>query len=148
MTAIAGIVFGGLTGVAMYVIGQLISKSLLEPAYELKKAIGAVRYNLAFHASTIRTPIGRNGKTSPPAKQALMDSSCNLIARLHAVPDFLLNRKFLSLPNRENIEKAAVQLRVLSTYVYEEGDRAASNIDVVNERVSKIEKWLCLKPLE
>lgn len=43
--------------VGVYVIGQLISKIFIEPAAELKKTIGEVRFALAFHAPTIHTPI-------------------------------------------------------------------------------------------
>ena len=150
MTDIERIVLGGLAGVTVYLIGQLLSKFLLEPLHELRKAVGDARYNLAFHAPTIHTPIGRSKETSKTAQQALMDTSCNLIVTLHAVPGYAMFRyvSFGALPNRKDIETAAVLLRGLSTYVHEEGDRAHSNISVVNERVSKIEKLLRFKPLE
>lgn len=41
-----------------------------------------------------------------------------------------------------------VQLRGLSTYVYEEGQEASDSIKVINKRVARIEKLLGLKPLE
>jgi len=44
-------IFGG---VLVYVIGQLLSKFLIDPTHELKKVIGQVRFNLAFHAPTIQ----------------------------------------------------------------------------------------------
>ena len=47
-----GAAFGG---IVVYVIGQLLSKFLIEPLYELRKAIGEVRFNLSFHAQTIHT---------------------------------------------------------------------------------------------
>ena len=150
MTDIERIVWGGLAGVTVYVIGQLLSKFLLEALHELRKAVGEVRFNLAFHAPTIHTPIGRSKETSRAAQQALMASSCNLIARLHAVPGYAMLRilSFGTLPNGKDIEAAAVLLRGLSTYVHEEGDQANANINEVNKRVSKIEKLLRLKRLE
>jgi len=79
-----------------------------------------------------------------------MKSSCDLIAKLHAVPGFEVFRhlSFGVLPNRNDIEAAAIQLRGLSTYVHEEGEKANSNIEIVNKRVAKIESLLRLKPLE
>ena len=65
--------------VLVYVIGQLLSKVFIEPAHELRKVIGEVRFNLAFHAPTIHTPIGRDDKRSEEARSALMrlcSSSC------------------------------------------------------------------------
>jgi len=150
MTDIERIVWGGLAGVTVYVIGQLISKFLIEPLHELRKVVGEVRFNLGFHAPTIHTPIGRTKETSEAARQALMKSSCDLIAKLHAVPGFEVFRhlSFGVLPNRNDIEAAAIQLRGLSTYVHEEGEKANSNIEIVNKRVAKIESLLRLKPLE
>ena len=58
MTDIEIIVGGGLSGVAIYVIGQLLSKFLIDPLYELKKEVGNIRFNLAFYAPVIHTPIG------------------------------------------------------------------------------------------
>jgi hypothetical protein len=150
MTDIERIVWGGLAGVTVYVIGQLISKFLIEPLHELRKVIGEVRFNLAFHAPAIHTPIGRTKETSEAARQALMKNSCDLIAKLHAVPGFAVFRhlSFGVLPNRKDIEAAAIQLRGLSTYVNEEGEKANSNIEIINKRVAIIESLLRLKPLE
>ncbi len=150
MTDIEKIVWGGLAGITVYVIGQLLSKFLIEPIYELRKIIGEVRFNLAFHAPTIHTPIGRSKENSDAARGALMKSSCDIIAKLHAVPGYEIFRyiSFGVLPNRKDLEDAAVQLRGLSTYVHQDGERANNNIDIVNKRVAKIESLLRLKPLE
>tara|TARA_R110002111_G_scaffold41857_2_gene77338 strand:+ start:184 stop:636 length:453 start_codon:yes stop_codon:yes gene_type:complete len=150
MTDIEKIVWGGLAGVTIYVIGQLLSKFLIEPLHELRKVVGEVRFNLSFHAPTIHTPIGRSKETSEAARQALMESSCDLIAKLHAVPGYMVFRhlSFGALPNRKDLKTAAIQLRGLSTYVHEEGDKASKNIEFINKRVAKIESLLRLKSLE
>jgi hypothetical protein len=72
-------------GLFVYVAGQLLSKFFIEPTHELKKAIGEVRFNLAFHGPTIHTPISRNPERSQKAYEALMKSSCDLLARVNAV---------------------------------------------------------------
>jgi hypothetical protein len=66
------------------------------------------------------------------------------------VPGFAVFRhlSFGVLPNRKDIEAAAIQLRGLSTYVNEEGEKANSNIEIINKRVAIIESLLRLKPLE
>ena len=144
MTDIEIIVGGGLSGVAIYVIGQLLSKFLIDPLYELKKEVGNIRFNLAFYAPVIHTPIGRTPEKSEAARQALMDNSCSLIAKLHAVPGYTI----VGRPNRKDMEQAARLLRGLSTYVHEDGDSAGGNIAAVNKFVCKIEKLLCLNALE
>jgi hypothetical protein len=137
-------------GVIVYVVGQILSKFFIEPLHDLRKAVGEVRFNLAFHAPTIHTPIGRSKESSDEAREALSKSSCELIANLHATPYYGVTRflAFGVLPSRNAIEDAAVQLRGLSTYVHETGEKATAQLDVVRKRVERIEKLLRLKPLE
>jgi hypothetical protein len=150
MTDVEKILWGALGGVAVYIAGQLLSKFFIEPLYELRKTVGEVRFNLAFHPPTIHTPIGRTAETSNAAQEALMKSSCDLIANLHAVPGYGLTRilAFGSLPSRKQVEKAAVQLRGLSTYVHEAGEKAVASIDAINKRFAAIMHLLRLKPLD
>lgn len=136
--------------VLVYVIGQLLSKAFIEPAYELRKTIGEVRFNLAFHAPTIHTPIGRTEERSAEARAALMKSSCDLLAKVHAIPFYsaLSKVSFGFLPPRSSIEDAAVRLRGLSTYVHETGDKAHEALETIEKIVSRVEAKLGLKPLE
>lgn len=131
-------------------IGQLLAKFLIEPLHELRKAVGVVRFNLAFHAPTIHTPEGRSKEDSDKTRDALMESSCDLIAGIHGIPMYSVTRllAFGVLPCRKAIEDAAVQLRALSNYVHQTGDKAHSSLDVVEKREKLIEKLLRLKPLE
>ena len=136
-------------GVVVYVIGQLLSKFLIEPTHELKKAIGEVRFNLAFHAPTIHTPIARNSERSDAAYEALMKSSCDLLARVNAIPfyAYLSKRSRGFLPSHQSITEAAVQLRALSTYVHETDEGAKESLETSSKRVARIEKELGLEPL-
>jgi hypothetical protein len=139
-----------LGGVTVYVAGQLLSKFFIDPVQDLRKAIGEVRFNLAFHAPEIHTPIGRTEERSDRARDALMKSSCDLLAKLQAASlyDFWASMSRDVLPPRKAIEDAAVQLRGLSTYVHETGEKAHDALDVISKRVTRIEKLLGLKPLE
>ena len=138
-----------LGGVLVYAIGQLLSKFLIDPSHELKKAIGEVRFNLAFHASIIHSPIARTPERSDKAYEALLKSSCELLAKVDAIPFYrLLSRiSFGFLPSEKSIRTAATQLRGLSTYVHETGDKADFHIDTIEKRVAIIEKQLNLTSL-
>ena len=140
-------IFGGLI---LYVIGQLLSKFFIEPAHELKKAIGEVRFNLAFHAPIIHTPASRKPERSQKAYEALMKSSCDLLAQVSAIPFYSrlsgLSRGFL--PSKQAIVDSAKHLRGLTTYVHETDSKALDSIDIINKRVARIEKNLGLEPLE
>lgn len=139
-----------LGGLFLYVIGQLLSKFFIEPAHELKKAIGEVRYNLAFHAPIIHTPASRKPERSQKAYEALMKSSCDLLAQVSAIPFYSrlsgLSRGFL--PSKQAIVDSAKHLRGLTTYVHETDSKALDSIDIINKRVARIEKNLGLEPLE
>ncbi|MFD2110843.1 hypothetical protein [Thiorhodococcus fuscus] len=150
MTDAERIVWGALAGVSIYIVGQLLSKFLIEPLHELRKTVGEVRFNLAFYAPTIHTPIGRSKEASADAQQALRENSCNLISKLHAVPIYSVVRhlSFGVLPERKAIEKAAAHLRALSTYVLQEGEKANNNSETVEKLVLRVELLLNLKPLE
>jgi len=150
MNDLEKIVWGALGGIAVYAIGQIVSKLFIEPLYEIRKAVGEVRFNLGFYAATIHTPIARSKESSDKAQEALMKNSCELIAKLQGIPLFEVTRllSFGVLPRRKAIEDAAVQLRGLSTYVHEAGPKAMDSLEVISKRVAKIEKLLGLKPLE
>lgn len=137
-------------GVIVFVMGQLLSKFLIEPVHELRKAIGQVRFDLAYHAAVIHTPIGRTEDRSGAAKGALLTNSCGLIVAAQSIPAYAALRIlfFGGFPSRKAVDEAAVQLRGLSTYVHDTGDKALEDIAVINARVARVEKLLGLRPLE
>ena len=139
-----------LGGVLVYVIGQLLSKFLIDPTHELKKAIGEVRFNLAFHAPIIRTPIARTPERSDKAYEALLKSSCELLAKVDAIPfyGFLSCISLGFLPSKKCTREAATQLRGLSTYLHETGNKADSHVETIGKHVARIEKCLNLVALE
>ncbi len=149
MSDIEKIILGAFGAVTVYVIGQILLKFFVEPVYDLRKEVGKVRFNLAFYATTIHNPTGRTKELSNDAEKALMKSSCKLISQIHAVPLFNITRflAFGVIPNKKSIEDAAVQLRALTTYLHQTGERASDYLEVIGKRVEKIEKLLGLNPL-
>lgn len=147
VTTAAVTIFGS---VLVFVIGQLLSKFLIEPTQELKKVIGEVQFNLAFHAPIIYTPAGRNRDRSDKAYEALMKSSCDLVAKFDAIPDKCwLPSLFRGFPPpRKDVVDASMHLRALSTYLHETGDKAMDSLEVIRQRVAKIQTLLGLEPLE
>lgn len=131
--------------VLVYVIGQLLSKFFIEPMQEQKKSIGEVRFNLSFYSPIIHTPISRDNESSNSAYQAILRNACDLLTKSDAIPCYRRLPRRLVVPI-ECIEQAAVDLRALSTYLHETGEKAASHIDEVNRRVASIERLLKLRP--
>jgi hypothetical protein len=138
-----------LGGVAIFVVGQFVLKYFIEPAQELRRAIGEVRFNLAYHAQVIHTPIARTPERSDKAYEALIRSSCDLLARVSSVPFYGIVSFYTAgvVPAKRRVIEAAIELRGLSTYVHETGDSAAAHADAIASRVAKIEKYLNFEPL-
>lgn len=137
-------------GLFVYIAGQLLSKFFIEPIHELKKTLGDARFNLAFHASVIHTPISRNSEESQKAYEALMKSSCDLLARANSIPFYshLSGISLGFLPSKPTIVDSAIQLRALSTYVQDTSPRANDSIETIAKLVARIEKNLGFEPLE
>lgn len=136
-----------LGSVIVFVVGQLLSKFLIEPVQELKRVIGEVRFNLAFFAPTIHTPISRTPERSAEAYAAIMKSSCDLFAKAEAIACYHFIPAKL-LPSMSDVTKAATDLRALSTYLSENYNKATNHIEQVNSRVASVERLLRLRPLE
>ena len=100
-------------GIIVYIVAQSLWKTFFDPLYELRKSIGEVGFNLAFHGATIHTPEAHSKEASDKAKEALMKSSSDLFAKAHAILFYKTFRGLLRQPSLQNIEKAAVQLRGL-----------------------------------
>jgi hypothetical protein len=137
-----------LVGVIVYVVGQLLSKVFIDPLQNLRKTVGETRFNLAFHAGVIHSPICRASEKSDNTQDALMKSSCDLLANLQTISLYWIASTLQLAPPRKSIEQAAVQLRGLSTYVHEKDSKAYDNLEVIAGRVNRIETLLGLKPLE
>ena len=133
--------------IVVYLTGQLLSKTFLDPLYELRKVIGEVRFNLAYHSATIHTPAARTPDASDKAREALMKSSSDLLAKSHAILLYEELRFLFRLPSRSKIERAAVRLRGLSTHVHE-SESKPDNSEIIIKRVKLIEQLLDLKSLE
>lgn len=138
----SGLTIGG--GVTVYVIGQLLSKFVIEPIHELRKVIGEVRFALAFHAPTINTPISRTQVTSDKAYDALMKCSADLLVRAEGIPLYgVISRvSFRFVPEKKKVADAAKWLRGLSTHVHESGEKAIKNLQEIQDRIERIQQSL------
>lgn len=140
-------IFGG---VIVYALGQVLSKVWIEPAQDLRKTIAETRVALAVHAPIIHTPISRTKETSEAASAALRKCSAELFARVHAIPAYGMLSAISGryLPKRKLAVEAVRELRALSTYVFDTGDKARNDLDIIRKIVDRIELHLGLEPLQ
>jgi len=150
MSDIEKIVFTSITtiigGSFVFVFGQLLLKRLIDPCTELRKEISKVRFTLSYFAPVINTPISRTPESSEEAAKALRENSANLFAFAELVPKskFLRRLSFAALPEMENVIEAAKNLRTLSTFLHETGEKASNSLELIFKITTKIERLLLI----
>jgi len=139
-----------LGGVLVYVVGEVLSKFFIEPIHDLKRVIGEVRFNLAYFSPILHTPTSRTRERSDEASKELLKNSCDLFSKVNAIPFYELVSRISCgfLPSKRCAKEAAVQLRELTTYLHEDGSKAAESIEVIGRRVKKVEECLGLESIE
>lgn len=81
-------------GVCVFVVGQVVSKFLIEPIYEQRKTIGSIADALIFYSRLISSPSHPDTdinnipalKERSGCEDAIRQLSCSLMARTHGIP--------------------------------------------------------------
>jgi hypothetical protein len=107
-------------GVIVLVIGQLVSKFMIEPTQELKKLLGDIRYSLVFYAREIHTPVEGDKERCDKAAEVLRKHSSDLRSKVAAVPCYngIARVTFGFIPVRTSALEAAKRLMALSNSVH------------------------------
>lgn len=126
--------------VIVFVIGQLLTRTIIDPIHDLKKTIGEVAFALDFHAPAIHTPIGKREKEDK-AQEALRKLSCDLRSKIRVIPLYPFWSIFscCTLPKRRDVLSAASHLMGLSNSVKKDDRTDNSKIE------DKIRDLLSLK---
>jgi len=103
MTIFATIV----AGVAVFVLGQILLKLVIEPIQKMRKTIALVAFHLANDHSTIHNAEIVEKEQAKEVSKNLKNISAHLISHKQLIPFYSSLSKLFSLPNVENIEKAA-----------------------------------------
>ncbi len=128
-------------GMVLFVAGQITSKFIIEPIYDLKKTLGEIHYSLSFHARPIITPLTKE-ELSDKAQDVLRRLSCELRTKITTIPCYRLFNLICCVPPKKNAFSAANYLMMLSNSVHN-ADRS-KNMDIPD----KIIRLLNLEPLE
>ena len=112
-----------LSGVLTYVIGQLVSKLLIEPVQEMKKTISEISLALIEHSQVIHNPGVLSEERTFEAVSHLRKLSSKLHAHLYLVPKYNLTAKLFGLPEKTKLLSAAADLLTLSNSVFKASDK-------------------------
>ena len=126
-------IFGSIT---VYVIGQIISKFVIEPIHEQKKLIGEIADSLIFYAYVYANPGLAERNLMDEASNKFRQQATLLQSKTHLIPLYSFFSCLGVVVNRSNIEKAASNLIGLSNSVYRVSsidDIAGRNLDRADE---------------
>jgi hypothetical protein len=127
-------------GVFIFVIGQLLSKFIIEPIYEQRNVIGVIADDLIFYSRLYVNPgpirdreLGTI-KVLPEqteAEDALRQHASKLMARTQAIPLYWLWEKLKLVRSKANIAEAHKNLIYLSNSIVQ-GDRKENKMSRTN----------------
>lgn len=127
-------------GVCIFVIGQLLSKFIIEPIYEQRNAIGAIADALIFYSRLYVNPGPIRDKElgtikvlpeQTEAEDALRQHASKLMARTQAIPLYRLWAKLKLVRSKENILEAHKNLIYLSNSIVQR-DRKENKMSRTN----------------
>lgn len=104
-----------LGGISVFVVGQIVSKFLIEPIHEQSKIIGKIADSLIFYANLYSNP-GSNipREESDEASRTIRQQASQLMAKSHAVRWYRLWQFFRVVPRYDDIVEASKNLIGLS----------------------------------
>ena len=131
-------------GVILFVAGQIVVKFILEPMHGLKETLAGIQYAFIYHDQAIHTPISGDGDRSDKAAESFRKLASDVHSRACAIPFYrvVAALSFGFLPRKDNVRKAAIELRGLSNSVHQP-DRSKNG-----DRVARICRLLGLDPLQ
>ncbi len=101
-----------ISGVLVFVIGQIIQKFIIEPLWEYKKTLGKIDYRLKYYSNKMSGLLPEEIITE--TSNTIRELSCELEASYKQIP-FNCIFAFLSvIPWKKDLSKAAVKLILVS----------------------------------
>jgi hypothetical protein len=102
------------TGLVIFVLGQILLKLFIEPMQEMRKTIGLVAHALKGRAAVIHNPTVSNTDELKEVSRDLRDFSAKLYSHLYAVPFYRVASRLFLLPTKKCVLTAVRELGGLS----------------------------------
>lgn len=108
------------SGTAVFVVGQLAVKFVIEPIHVLWKLRGEIADSLIFYANVYMNVGYVSQELADEASKVFRQQACQLMARAHLVPGYGIAERLRCVPGRRNLEAAHRELTGLSNSVHGE----------------------------
>ncbi|WP_423840408.1 hypothetical protein ONE56_06020 [Vibrio mytili] len=103
-----------LSGVLIFVLGQLLLKLLIEPIQELRTLVSKIAYDLIKLANVFANPTDPEEERFTEACKVMREHSSNLHAHFYLVPFYNISCRLFGLPKEEDVLNATKELIRLS----------------------------------
>jgi hypothetical protein len=117
-----------ISGVTIFVTGQLIIKLVIEPVHALKTAFAEVSQGLLINAPFIYNPSAINDTQRNIVKERMLALSGQVRAKLMLVPAYQFWRHVFFLPKEARVHEAAQNLVAIGNWVYSNSSATAEHI--------------------
>ncbi|MFA6422301.1 MAG: hypothetical protein WCV92_02810 [Candidatus Buchananbacteria bacterium] len=107
-----------ISGVLIFVIGQVIQKFIIEPIYQQKQVIGNIADSLIFYANIYSNPIKSKDKRYENASKKLRELSTQLTSKTYLIPFYNSLSKLKIVKNKNVIKEVHKKLLLLSNRLY------------------------------
>lgn len=107
-----------LAGVAVFVLGQILLKLVIEPIQKLREVIAEVAFYLANDHAVIHNAEMVEKEKAQIASSNLRQLGARLVASQQLIPFYSYLGKLFSLPDRANIQKASQRLFQIPNHMY------------------------------
>lgn len=124
-----------LAGVTVFVLGQIVLKWIIEPIQELRKLKGEILFHLANDHATIHNAKTVKKETALEVGRTLERLGASLLANQHLIPMYSRIQNVFHLPDREKIQFAAKQLRLISNSIFGEAHDIHYQLDLYRKDV-------------
>jgi len=107
-----------ISGVSVFVLGQILLKLVVEPIQNLRKEIFLTLNDLIYYANIISNPNANSSEMYKEASQKLRQHASNLASKVSIIPFYILWVMLGILPPKENIFQAKLYLIGISNALY------------------------------
>lgn len=105
------------SGVSVFVLGQIILKLVIDPVHDLKRHIAKIAHCLNHNAPHYTNPSLSEKEKLIEISNEIRLLSSDLIAKLYLIPAYKQVYKLFGLPTFENVDKADGLLISLSNLI-------------------------------
>jgi len=129
-----------ISGVSVFIVGQLIVKLFVEPFQNYRKTVSDIAYALVVYAN-VYANVGLVDKAlEKEASKEFRDLASRLQSYIYLLPYYQCIALLTSLPSRDSLIGVSNDLIGLSNGI------SASNIDLIIPNLERVEKiYTCLK---